>query len=215
MTDGAGAELLWLETLQQLTARAAHELKGALNGVSVNLEVVRGRSAQADQPASAVERFAVAAATQLDVVIEMNEALLALARRPRDPADVTAAVRQVAGLLGPVASAARAELAVTSSVDGLASSSRAPAVVVRTVLARSVMALMDAGGGRVQLGSSDAGTIVELVGSQEAVVLDPRVAALAADAGIGIRAAGAALTLTFPVAAPDPVPAGTPTHETA
>ncbi|MBA3891230.1 MAG: hypothetical protein H0X64_11945, partial [Gemmatimonadaceae bacterium] len=94
--DAADAERLWLETLQLVTARVAHELKGALNGVSVNLDVVRGRSEQPGQPASAVAPFAVAAATQLDAVIDMNEALLALGRRPREPVDVAAVVRQVA-----------------------------------------------------------------------------------------------------------------------
>jgi len=37
-------DVLWLDTLQRICTRAAHELKGALNGVSVNLEVVRSRS---------------------------------------------------------------------------------------------------------------------------------------------------------------------------
>ena len=65
-------------------------------------------------------QFATAAATQLDVVIDMNEGLLALARRARDPADVAAALRQVAALLVPVAAAARTDVTVHFTADGIA-----------------------------------------------------------------------------------------------
>jgi hypothetical protein len=44
---------LWLGVLQQISARAAHEMKGVLNGVAVNLEVVRSRSEKAGASAAA------------------------------------------------------------------------------------------------------------------------------------------------------------------
>ena len=37
-------DAMWLATLQGICARAAHELRGALNAVAVNLEVARSRS---------------------------------------------------------------------------------------------------------------------------------------------------------------------------
>lgn len=211
----AGAELLWLDTLQQLTSRAAHELKGALNGVSVNLEVVRGRAAQPEQPAAAVAGFAASAATQLDRVIDMNEAMLALARRARDPVDVAGALRHIAALLVPVAEAARLPLAVTTASDGMAAAGATPAVIVRTILARVMLALMDAGGGTMHLATREEGIVVRAACTHGTIELDPRAADVAAGAGVDISAGGPELTLTFPVAAPAPARTGTPTHETA
>ena len=62
----ADAGVLWPAALQRALARAAHDVKDALNGVSVNLEVVRSRASRADTPASAVAPFAEAAAQQLE-----------------------------------------------------------------------------------------------------------------------------------------------------
>ena len=211
----AGAELLWLETLQQLASRSAHELKGALNGVSVNLEVVRGRAAQPQHAATAVAGFAGAAATQLDRVIEMNEALLALARRAREPVDVAGALRHLGALLVPVAEAARVPLAVTVAGDGMASVGATSGAITRTVLARVMLALMDAGGGTMHLATRDDGIVVQAACTHGTIELDPRTAEVAAGGGVDISTEGPELTLTFPVAAPAPAPMGTATHETA
>lgn len=214
MEDPGAAERLWLEALQQVAARAAHELKGALNGVSVNLEVVRGRAAHGEHPAAAVARFAESAASQLDVVIEMNEALLALARRPRVPVDVGGTLRHLAALLVPVGAAAGTPIVVVAEVAGLAAGVTAPAAVVRTVLAQALMALLDTGGGRVELVTGPDATTVMVAASGGAIALDAATVAAAAGAGVDMTAAGPNLTLTFP-AAPPPAPAGARTHGTA
>ena len=52
---------LWLVTLQRLTDRTAHDIRNALNGVAVNLEVVRSRAARGAD-GSAIASFATAAA---------------------------------------------------------------------------------------------------------------------------------------------------------
>src|ERR1051326_7842423 len=97
---------LWLDVLQQVSARTSHELKGALNGVAVNLEVVRSRSAKPDAAAVAVAPFAASAGDQLDAVVGMTEALLKLARPPREPVDI----RETLDSLGsPGAPSARAD----------------------------------------------------------------------------------------------------------
>ena len=93
----------WLAALARLVDRAAHELKGALNGVSVNQEVIRSRAEKPNTSAASVSSFAAAAADQLDVVISLTEALLALTRRAREPVDVGAEVRRIAILLGAAA----------------------------------------------------------------------------------------------------------------
>ena len=83
----ADAGVLWPAALQRALARAAHDVKDALNGVSVNLEVVRSRASRADAPASAVAPFAEAAAQQLERLAALLDAVLALGRSERGPAD--------------------------------------------------------------------------------------------------------------------------------
>lgn len=205
-------EVLWLETLQLVTARAAHELKGALNGVSVNLEVVRGRAAQDGVPATAVARFATSAATQLDHVIEMSEALLALARRPRDPVDVAATLRHLAALLVPGVLAAGKKLTVDASEEALPAGTTAGGAVVRTVLARILLAVIDRGGGAVRLHGDDGAVVVEAVASGDPIVLDDRTTAAMAAAGIQMDAHGPNFTLTFPSPATALAQRGTATH---
>src|SRR5205814_1523332 len=96
-------DALWLDTLQRICTRAAHELKGALNGVSVNLEVVRSRSERSSSPASSVAKFASSATDQLGAVIAMTDALLSLARPSREPVDIGAVIRRLDTLVAPAA----------------------------------------------------------------------------------------------------------------
>src|SRR5206468_4310979 len=107
----ADAGVLWLAALQRALGRASHDVKDALNGVSVNLEVIRSRAGRPDAPASAVAPFAEAAAQQLDRLTTLLEAVLALGRSEREPADVGITLRRVAALCG--ASSAAADSAVT------------------------------------------------------------------------------------------------------
>src|SRR3954466_5950108 len=85
-------DLLWLRTLEELGDRAAHEIKDTLNGVSLSLEVVRGRSGASagrkNPYASSVSDFAATAAAQLELVTERIEDLLSLSRKPREPGDM-------------------------------------------------------------------------------------------------------------------------------
>src|SRR5215208_2488748 len=93
----------WLAALARLVDRAAHELKGALNGVSVNQEVIRSRAEKANTSAASLSSFAGAAADQLDAVISLTEALLGLARKAREPINVGIEARRIAILLGAAA----------------------------------------------------------------------------------------------------------------
>ena len=105
-------EVLWLATLQRAVGRASHDVRDALNGVSVNLEVVRGRAARPDAPATAVAPFADAAGQQLERLTTLLEALLALGRAEREPVDVAVTLRRVATLCGASTSSADAEVLV-------------------------------------------------------------------------------------------------------
>ena len=96
----ADAGVLWLATLQRALARAAHDVKDALNGVSVNLEVVRSRASRADTPASAVAPFA------------LLDAVLALGRSEGAPADLGVTLRRIAALCSASNAASDARVTV-------------------------------------------------------------------------------------------------------
>jgi len=106
---------LWLLTLQRAIGRASHDVKDALNGISVNLEVIRSRAARPDVPASAVAQFGDAAGQQLERLTTLIEAVLALGRADRKPADVGATLRRVVAICGASASSTDAAVQL---VDG-------------------------------------------------------------------------------------------------
>jgi signal transduction histidine kinase len=189
------ADALWLETLQQLCGVAAHELKGALNGVSVNLEVVRSRSDR-EGAASGLAKFAINASTQLEAAIAMTEALLSLARSGREPADVGTVARQIGALVGPVvrAKGGTFDLTVDAEVPGL---SGAPISLVRTAVGRAFLAAASAGtpvSGRVSVSGGAATLSVEPCGADD---LGPEVNRLLAGAGIAVRMAGHGISIGF------------------
>ena len=138
-------DVLWLRSLQKLTAHIAHDLKGALNGASVNLEVVRSRSERETSTGADVHRFAVTAADQLAVVIRANTALLGLGRSPRGPVEVSAVAKQVAALLTDLSSAGRTRFEVYIE-GGLAAETSAPLSAVRLALTETLMAAASGGG---------------------------------------------------------------------
>ena len=130
---------LWLATLQRLSAHVAHDLKGALNSVSVNLEVVRSRSEKATTTGADVHRFAVNAADQIGVVIRATSALLSLSRGTRGPVEVSMVTKQVASLLDDMNSAPGGRFQV--SVDGgMSAETSAPLSAVRLAVAECLLA---------------------------------------------------------------------------
>ena len=134
---------LWLATLQRAVGRASHDVKDALNGVSVNLEVVRGRASRPDAPAAAVAPFAEAAAHQLERLTTLIEAVLALGRAEREPADVAVTLRRIATVCGASAASADAEVVVeVRDVESATTSVRGDAV--RLALAAPLLELVAA-----------------------------------------------------------------------
>lgn len=125
MTRTSAAEdvgAIWLLTLQRAVGRASHDVKDALNGVSVNIEVVRSRAARPDVPASAVQQFAEAAGQQLERLTLLIDAVLAVTRIERSPADVGVMLRRIVVLCG--ASASSADATVVLVDDGLMGSTQ-------------------------------------------------------------------------------------------
>ena len=200
----------WLAALQEIADRAAHEVKDSLNGVALNLEVIRSRSGRATEGmgqgtsgggggAEALAPFAAAASGQFEWLTERAEALLFLARTPRAGAtDVAVTLKHLAALLVPAARADGGEL----KVEGLDRPARtlAPAIAVRLALAAGLLALTrDRGRGTCRL-EADAATVVrfshESAGTCE---LEPATAALIAEHDIKTeRPDGRDLLLSFP-----------------
>jgi signal transduction histidine kinase len=197
--SGGASETLWLNTLQRICDLAAHEVKGALNGVAVNLEVVRSRSEKPDTPAANVSKFALSAAQQLDSVITLTEALLALARPAREPVDPGRVLRQVGDLLVPAAKADGRTLSIAASA-GDSTMTSAAGNIVRGIIGQCLLAAVTL--------SRNASCHLEMVGATPTIRLDscdgstihvgPEIIALAMDAGIHIVAERSTIIIRFP-----------------
>ena len=196
---GAPGSGLWLETLQRIATRAAHEVKNSLNGVAVNLEVVRVRASRAAD-AESIARFASTASAQLELLIRQIDALLGVVRRPAREADVAAVARQLHLLLertGPEGSVLRLD-----APDGLAAPTAADPAVVRLLLGRLLLGLAEGGGNaELALRVHQDGGVEASARAEPPVALDAECRDIAAAAGVAVLAAGnGTLTLTFPAA---------------
>jgi signal transduction histidine kinase len=104
------APSLWLGALGRLAGRAAHELKNPLNGLALNVEVVRSRSARGGTEASALAPYATAASSELERALPLVDALLALARPLPNPVDLRTAIQPLVALYGAIAVAGSGSL---------------------------------------------------------------------------------------------------------
>ena len=105
---------LWLDALQDVVGRAAHEVKDSLNGVSLNLEVIRSRTAAGGASANGtLAVFSMAAVEQLELLSMRTDAVLFLARPAKGQADVALILKHLACLLIPATKADGGRLAVT------------------------------------------------------------------------------------------------------
>jgi hypothetical protein len=202
---GAGsarsADELWLDVLQQIGARTAHELKGALNGVAVNLEVVRSRSAKSDAAALAIGPFASNAADQLEAVVDMTEALLALARAPRESQDVFETVRAFGSLLTPSAHADGGSLRVEApSKDIDRRTVPTDGNIVRLVIGAALLAALASKGDiRCRVDAADETVVsIECVDAESPFTVPQDVCAVASAAGVRVQQEGQSLSLIFP-----------------
>jgi hypothetical protein len=126
----------WLLALEALAGRAAHAVNNALNGATVNLEVVRIR-ARPGGDAGAGAPFAESAAGELERASALVAALLALGRAPRGEPDVGETLRQVAALAGPALEERKVALRVDAPRERATTS--APSHAVRLALSRVLL----------------------------------------------------------------------------
>jgi signal transduction histidine kinase len=197
---------LWLETLQQINARASHEVKGALNGVAVNLEVVRSRAAKSDAAASAVAPFVASASDQLELVIEMSEALLLLGRAPREPVDVGATIRQLVAILGPSARSEGGSLRVEEVAGSAPKAIRVHGSLVRLVIGAALVAALRPEGEtrhrhvrcRVGVGEETVVSVERVDDSNsERLQIEPEIMAAATEGGIRVHLEEHAISFAF------------------
>jgi signal transduction histidine kinase len=191
----------WLDALQRLSSRAAHELRGALNGVSVNVEVVRSRAAKAAASAAALEPFADAASAQLDDVIELTEALLGLARASREPTEIATETKRIVTLLAAAARADSRRLRIedVATLNGLGVTS-ASGSAVRVTICECLLAAVDASTNIKCTALVDAvGPAIRIdTPDGETVLLPSDLVATAAEYGIDIQVDQAAISISFP-----------------
>ena len=183
----ADAGALWLAALQRALARAAHDVKDALNGVSVNLEVVRSRASRADAAASTVAPFADAAAQQLERLTALLDAVLALGRSERGPVDLGITLRRVAALCSASNAASDARVTVREALVGDARTS----VAIDAVRLALTAPLLDVVASR--RGESREAVVCELADDGDSLVvrlLADRPVPMPADAADALRAAG-------------------------
>lgn len=192
---------LWLDALERLCGRAAHELKGALNGVAVNLEVVRSRCERAGTTAAAVASYANSASDQLGIVIETTEALLALSRSARTPIDLARVTRHVHALVGPAARAQGRRFDLTGPLDGLGTTS-ADGESARLAIAASALSAADAWSHVVCHGETNGtGPTVRLESGDAqpaSCCIDSAVVDAVSQQGIQVHVDGSTISITFP-----------------
>jgi hypothetical protein len=196
--DRGALERRWLLLLQEVVAASAHELKGALNGVALNLEVVRSRSAQEEQAAASVHRFATSSAEQLELVISMVEALLGLSRRARHGGGLMTTLQQMVALLAPAARPLGGSMRVEIDGSGEAPTSADP-LAVRVVLAEVLLAELRARTTATCRVTEAEGMVLFIDRSGAAPgPLAQETFAIASGAGIGIQCTDDRTVLTFP-----------------
>ncbi|GAC1419781.1 MAG: hypothetical protein NVSMB53_18670 [Gemmatimonadaceae bacterium] len=198
----SGDAVLWLRTFQRIAARATHELRNAMNGAAVNLEVVRSRTTRMDPASETIGPFAEAAAGQFAATVGMVEALVTLARPARDPLDLSDYVTRLAAVLGPGLRSGGGTISVEIPRDTPVVTA-APGDLVRALVGSALLASADgASAVRCRVTATSA-AIVRIERAGGVPMLDADAQAAAAKAGIGVEASIDILTLTLPLGAED------------
>ena len=196
MSDGdEHLSALWLGTLQRLTDRTAHDIRNALNGVAVNLEVVRSRAARGAE-GSAIASFAAAAATQFELLTAQADALITLMRPATGATDL-------GGLLGRlvvlVSGAGKGTVELDVPMSSGSVTSTANPTATRLALSAALLGAMDRAGRTVCRLSAEGGSTVYIECYDGGPIgLADEVGAAVTEAGISLAPATHGITISFP-----------------
>lgn len=192
-----GPAELWLRALQRLTASVAHELRNPLNGVALNLEVLRGRVGRTQADASSLSGFADAAVADLTTAIRLSDALLAVARPVRQPVELGSVLAPIAVLAGAVAMAHGGSLEVELP-DELPPALAADPHALRAAVSTALLAGAERGA-TVRCGAVyEAAAVVIEVRADGEIVLAKEVEAGLAACGIPARGSPDGIALRIP-----------------
>lgn len=191
-------DALWSRVLEQVVQYAAHDIKDSLNGVSLNLEVVRTRTQRASVEVQGIAPFANAAADQLEVLAARIEALLYLSRPARDPADVALTLKHLGALLVPAAKSEGGALTLQGHLH-VEAPTRAAGQATRLGMAAALLALTKSVGKSHCVVEAGSDTLVRFSHESAGVcVLDPAVASALANHSIRVERSDKDLILVFP-----------------
>ena len=200
MTDASShVARLWLDTLNRIGGLASHELRGAINSVSVSLEVVRSRALRPTAVLPDIAPFAESASGQLEAVTGLADALLYLVRRPPEREDVGATARRLGLLLDASARSVGGGLSVERGDDDGDTRTSADAEVSRLTLAAVLLAATGTGAAATCRLAVREQIVVRVACEGSAVPrIDDDIAAAAASAGIDLRYDASEAILAFP-----------------
>ena len=199
--DDARLPALWLATLQRVTDRVAHDIRNTLNGVAVNVEVVRSRAARGGD-ASTIAPFAVTASEQVEILSGQVDALVSILRPAGAPVDLGALLGRLVTLLRAGAGTATIELDLP--VDSGAVASGAGGDATRLALTAALLAALQRGG-RIACRLATEGTPTVYISSDAGgrLTLASEIADALTRAGILLIPSADGIAMTFPSSIPD------------
>jgi hypothetical protein len=186
---------LWLVTLQRLTDRTAHDIRNALNGVAVNLEVVRSRAARGADGA-AIASFAAAAASQFELLTAQADALITLLRPARAPTDLGSLLARLVAL---VADAGKGTIALDIPMSSGSVTSAADPTATRLALSAALLGAMEREGrATCRLSTETVATVYIECYDGGPIRLADEIGAAVTEAGISLAPAAHGITIAFP-----------------
>ncbi len=191
---------LWLATLQRITDRVAHDIRNALNGVAVNVEVVRSRASRGGD-ASTIAPFAVAASGQVEILSGQVDALVSILRPATTPIDLGGLLGRLVTLLR--AGAGKGTIELELPVESVAVPSGAGGDATGLALGSILLAALDRGGRTTCRLATDDVPTVYISSDAGPVVVPADIADALTRAGILLIPSPDGIAVTFPSSFPD------------
>lgn len=192
----------WVEELGRLAALVAHEVNNLLNGVAVNLEVVRSRAARSADTAD-IGPFAETASAQLESLTPVVRSIIALSRPAPESPSISTELNHIVAVVNAVASARGGGVALELAVSETPTC--VPGATARLLLASAVRVAAEPGiHVKCSVANLGENTVVRVARQGNRGELPMTVLRAAMDAGVHVEHTGGTLTLRFPAGPPHP-----------